>query len=341
MRREIQVGGLTGRIGRLNGRWTIKWRDERGQHRHRLAATDIGDAEREAIDVLRAQIAKPESVTVSQLWEAYREEKAGRRVAAAMKHETAAICGHFGHLRPDQITIHHSRDYTKKRREMGRKDGTIWTELGHLRTVFLWAMQRRLIPFAPVVERPAKPAPKDRWLTRDEIDQLLAAPMAEHIRLAILLMLSTGARVTAALELTWDRVDFEKGVVDLRVDTEHRKGRARVPMNGGLRAALTHAKAAALTDHVIEWAGEPVRSIKTGFNAAVRAAGLEGVTPHVLRHTAGVHMAANDVPMPRISQYLGHSSTAVTERIYARYAPDHLREEAELLDFTSIRRATG
>ena len=43
------------------------------------------------------------------------------------------------------------------------------------------------------------------------------------------------------------------------------------------------------------------------------------------------------MPMSRISQFLGHSSTAVTERVYARYAPDHLREEAALLDFSSTR----
>ncbi len=62
---------------------------------------------------------------------------------------------------------------------------------------------------------PPKPAPKDRYLTRAEIDQLLAAPAEPHIRLAILLMLSTAARVTAILELTWDRVDLDRGQIDL------------------------------------------------------------------------------------------------------------------------------
>ena len=89
-----------------------------------------------------------------------------------------------------------------------------------------------------------------------------------------------------------------------------------------------------MTDYVIEWAGEPVKRLRTGFNKAVKDAGLKGVSPHVLRHTAAVHLAAAGVPMARISQYLGHSSIAVTERVYARFAPDHLREEAEILDFT-------
>jgi integrase len=44
-------------------------------------------------------------------------------------------------------------------------------------------------------------------------------------------------------------------------------------------------------------------------------------------------MAAAGCKMERISQYLGHSSTKVTERIYARFAPGHLHQEAAAVDF--------
>jgi integrase len=209
--------------------------------------------------------------------------------------------------------------------------------------VMKWAADKKhLIPKAPDIERPAKPAAKDRWLNDAEIAKLLDAKCAPHIHLAILLMLSTAARVGAILDLTWDRVDFDNGVINLRTDaTGPRKGRAIVPMNAGVRAALDVAKKAALTDYVIEWAGEQVKSIKTGFNAAVADAGLENVSPHVLRHTAAVHLAVAGTPMSRIAQYLGHSSTAVTERVYARFAPDHLRAEADVLDFGARLRVVG
>ena len=330
------------RLGRLNGRWVVTWWQDGRRRRYRLDAAGEGDAKRQAIDVIRRERAAPQGDTVATLWEAYRKEKEGRRVAAAMGHEWKAIGPHFGHLRPDQVTVETCREYVAKRRRQSPKgrtgkihDGTIWTELGHLRTVFTWAHKRRLIAFAPPVERPPKPAPKDRWLTAGEIERLYATPMAPHIALAIRVMLSTAARVGAVLELRWDRVDFEGGIVDLRAsDIGPRKGRAVVPMNDGLRAALSAARAIALSDYVVEWAGEPVRSIKTGFNAAMKAAGLAGVSPHVLRHTAAVHLVANGVPMARVSQLLGHSNTALTERVYARFAPDHLRDEVAILDFT-------
>ena len=142
-------------------------------------------------------------------------------------------------------------------------------------------------------------------------------------------------------------MDFDGGYINLRTtETGPRKGRAVVPMNPTLRAALSAAKATALTDNVIEWAGSPVKSIKTGFNHAVIDAGFfvvrergtikPTISPHTLRHTAAVHMAAAGRPMSKISQYLGHSSTAVTERVYARYAPEHLQEESAVLDFARL-----
>jgi integrase len=338
------------RIGRLNGRFVVTWWGDDGKRRrYRLAAQSRTEAEGEALDFIRQQRARTSGTTCDELWKLYREEKQGRRVATAMEYEWRVMKAFFGHLRPEQVTVDLCRAYAGARRAMGKRDGTIWTELGHLRTVFIWAANRNLIAYAPPIERPQKPAPKDRWLNDKEIARLLSVDAEHHIKLSILLMLGTAGRVTAILELTWDRVSFETGHINLRTtETGPRKGRAVVPMNDGLRAALSFAKANAMTNNVIEWAGKPVVSIKTGFSNAAIAAGFAEkrpsgtikatITPHTLRHTAAVHMAAAGRPMSKISQYLGHSSTAVTERVYARYAPEHLREESEVLDFAKLVR---
>ena len=49
------------------------------------------------------------------------------------------------------------------------------------------------------------------------------------------------------------------------------------------------------THAVVEWNGKPVRSVRKGFAAAVRAAGLDAdkITPHVLRHTAATWVMQN------------------------------------------------
>jgi integrase len=53
----------------------------------------------------------------------------------------------------------------------------------------------------------------------------------------------------------------------------------------------------------------------------------------VFRHTAGVWMAQADVPMQKISQFMGHTSTRVTERTYARYSPSFMKDAAAALEF--------
>lgn len=326
------------RIGRLNGRFVVTWDEGGKRRRFRLHAATVGEAHAEARSLLlAADAARPEGLTVADLWAAYLDEKAGRSIATSMSYTGRSVLPWFGHFQPSQITTADCRTYIADRRAAGRQDGTIWSQLGHLRNVLSWAQKRGLIERAPYIERPAQPAPKERWLTHAEIDRLLAADAEPHVRLAILLMLTTAARLTAALELTWDRVDLDRGWIDLRTGEGRRKGRAVVPINATLRAALTTAREAAISDYVIEWAGGPVKSIKRGFGRAVADAGLEDVTPHVLRHTAAVHMAAGGVSMSKIAQYLGHSSTEVTERVYARFAPDHMRDAAEILDFGKLR----
>ena len=327
------------RIGRLNGRFVVAWGEDGKRKRYRLDALTAKEAESEALDVIRRETIRPDTLTIKTLWEAYIQHLGERPTAATMGYTGKAVLAHFGALRPDQVTTDHSRSYMALRRKAGIKDGSIWTELGHLRSCLMWASEKaRLIPFAPYIERPQKPSPKDRWLTEAEIQRLLAAATEPHIRLAILLMLSTAGRVGAILDLTWDRVDLERGQINLRLDqVGPRKGRAVVPMNATLKGALTMAKEAALSDFVIEWAGGQIAKITTGFNKAVKRADLPGVSPHVLRHTAGVHMAVAGVPMARISQFMGHSSTSVTERVYARFSPDHLQDAADVLDFGKPR----
>ncbi len=326
------------RIGRLNGRFVVTWWDGGRRRRYRLDALTAKDAEREAIDRIRRETISPGAATVATLWAAYRDDRTGRAVATTMKYTGIPILDHFGALRPDQVTTAHCRDYTAKRRAVGIQDGSIYTELGHLRTALTWAVKARLVTQAPAIDRPQKPAPKERYLTGAEIDKLLAAKCEPHIRLAIILMLTTAGRVGAVLDLTWDRVDFERGRVNLRSSaTGPRKGRAIVPMNGTLRAALTSAHEAALSDYVVEWNGGPVKSIRNGFTAAVLSAKLKDVTPHCLRHTAGVHLIEGGMPMEAVSQMLGHSNVTVTRNVYARFSPDYLREGAEILDFGKLK----
>ncbi|WP_162409654.1 tyrosine-type recombinase/integrase [Acuticoccus sediminis] len=288
----------------------------------------------EAFTAFLATIKKPKGRSIADLWDAYCVDKEGKRVLVAMRSEWKSLGPVFGHLLPEHVTVQHSRDYAAARREKKIKDGTIWTELGHLRTVLNWASERGIIEKAPFIELPMKPPPKDRHLTRTEARRLMDSAEMPHIRLYIVLLLTTAARNEAALELTWDRVDFERGVVRLGLFSgQRRKGRGSPPMNDLLREELQTARKSATSPWVIEYAGRRVTTVKRGFNAAVVRSKVAGVTPHVLRHTAAVWMAEAGVPMAEIAQFLGHEDSRITERVYARFSPYHLRKAASSLEF--------
>jgi integrase len=160
-----------------------------------------------------------------------------------------------------------------------------------------------------------------------------AAAKTPHLHLFVILAYSTAGRASAILELTWDRVDFTRGEIRLGLGERRTKGRATVPMTDSARVALDEARRGAVTDHVIEYGGRRVLSVKRAFKAAVARAGLPPSTsPHILRHSAAVHMAESGVSMAEIAQYLGHSSEAVTYRVYARFSPSYLRKAASALE---------
>ncbi|WP_425310554.1 tyrosine-type recombinase/integrase [Falsirhodobacter halotolerans] len=314
------------------------WNEPDGtRRRYRLKAHTAKDAEREARDRILKETAPVTGMTVGQIWEAYQVEVSGRRQEAKMAQTGKNVLPDFGHLSASQIKVEDCRRYIAKRRAAGRKDATIRTEMGCLRTSLLWAFKSGLIDKTPRIELPQTPPPRERYLTKDEVAALIGAAVDPHVRLAMLLMLTTAGRIGALLELTWNRVDLERRVIKLAAnDIGPRKGRATVPINDTLIAALQDAQRAALSDHVIEWGGRPVGSIKTGFNAAVKRAGIDHCTPHDLRRTAGRFMAEAGVPIEEIAQYLGHSNPNVTRSTYAKFSPDHLRKAADSLELGGV-----
>lgn len=322
------------RIGRLNGRFVVTWTDDAGKRRrHRLDALTAKDAERAARDLILRLQAPPSGATVGQLWAAYQDAMGERRQAAKLAQTGRNVLPAFGHLSPAQITAEDCADYIDHRRAAGRKDATIRTEMGCLRAALAWAHKARLIDRPQHITMPPVPRPRDRYLTRDEVRRLLDAAGEPHIRLAMLLMLTTAGRIGALLELTWDRVDLDRRIIRLAPhDIGPKKGRATVPINDSLAEALAGAHRAAMSRFVIEWGGSRVGSIKTGFNAAVKRAGIAHCTPHDLRRTAGRFMAEAGVPIDEIAQYLGHSNPNITRSTYGQFSPDYLRKAASALE---------
>lgn len=253
---------------------------------------------------------------------------------------------HFGHLAVRDIEPRDVDAYVTARRAgaIGRAsvDHTISRELSVLNAAISHAVKAKRLPKAeqPFIKLPGTSEPRDRWLTEDEADALLAAaaePQAcafgnvraaeagrlPRVYLFVALALATASRKTALLEMKWDQVDFASEIIALNPAgrAQTRKRRARVPISDELLPVLQRAYKERTGDIVLGHAG----SIRTAFENAVTRAGLgSDVTPHVLRHTWATWAAQGGTSFFEIAGVLG-DTIATVQRVYAHHAPGHLR----------------
>jgi integrase len=319
------------RLVKHRGRFSLAYTDaERGRIRLALGTSDRGLAEARARELWRAR-SRPPGDKVEDIWAEYVAEKTRDGVEIDPSDSTWKVLRpSFGHKIGSEVDREDCREHYRKRKRAGRSDSTIRRELEMLRA----ALRLRYGNAAPGLWMPPPSKPRERYLTREEVQRLLDHIETPHVRLFVILAVATGARMSALLDLTWDRVNLDRRTIDLNPAgrDQTNKRRSIVPINSRAEAALREALAAAMSDHVIEYAGGPVKSVKKAIQAASRRAGVP-CSPHVFRHTAGVWMAEADVPMQKIAQYLGHTSTRVTETTYARYSPHYMKDAAAALEW--------
>ena len=308
-------------------RWYAYERVAGQPKRYSLGTADRKAAERRLIDL--EQQRRRKATTISEMHAVYLTDRypqiTGQETFRLAWIRLSPI---FGHLRPDQVTRPLTRAYGARERKRGVGDGSIRRDLGVLNAIIRYSDPNT----SAIVELPPAPPPRHRYLTREEYRALRdAAKAIPHCWVFVWLAYRTAGRAQAILSLTWNGVDFERGMIDLGRGAGN-KGRAIVPMADDLADVLREAKRGALSDYVVEWAGKQVNSIKRAFKSACDRAGLDDVSPHVLRHSAAVHMVESGVPMAEVAQFLGHSSEAVTFRVYARFSPYHLRRAAGALE---------
>lgn len=216
----------------------------------------------------------------------------------------------------------------------GVSNGTVLREVGVLRAALGWAVESQWLAAVPPISNPVPtPRARRRWVTKDEARALLEGCREPHVKLFITLGLMTVARTGAMLEARWSQVDWDRRTIDYG-EGHGNKNRAIVPLNDDVFAMLQAARRLSCSDYLVEFRGQRVVSVKTGFAAACRRAKVKGVTPHILRHSGATWMAIDGVPLEEIARMLG-DSLAVVEKTYAKWTPEYLRRAASALQLSA------
>lgn len=169
-----------------------------------------------------------------------------------------------------------------------------------------------------------------RFLTLGDKGKLLEA-CAPHLRPIVLTALLTGMRRGEILGLQWRQVDLLKRTI--RVERT-KNGKTRViPINSLLFEELSMWQKQTGQSEVVfpdPRTKKPIRSVKTSFRTACKAANILGLRFHDLRHTAASDMIRAGVPVPTVQRILGHSSILMTMR-YVHVLPEDMRIAVETL----------
>lgn len=299
----------THRLRKRRGVWVVSYTDTDtpGRPTRRFSTgvaagpeTEPPEAARRFLDEWLESLRDPgEDPTLSALLDARLEELEARGTGQNKRVRSLhdSIKTRMGHLRASAITRPRLSRYIKDR---GHRVVTA-RELEEVKAALRLGWREGWTGPPPMFPPLPKMPPRDRFLTRTQGQKLLQAATYQHVRLFILVALLSGQRRGAILDLTWDRVDLDRGIIDFRNPSkaENKKKRAIVRLDGRTLAALQQARAYAVTDHVIEYGGKPVLDIKRGFAQAAVDAGLwewakanngEAIkkpwaTPHLLKHS--------------------------------------------------------
>jgi integrase len=157
-----------------------------------------------------------------------------------------------------------------------------------------------------------------------------------HAAAALRLLIFTGARLREILDLRWDYVDFQRGLLFL---PDSKTGKKTIVLGAAALAVLENLL------HVGKFViagtdNEKARAdLQRPWALVSKRADLAGLRLHDLRHSFASVGAGSGFGLPVIGKLLGHSNFKTTER-YAHLAADPVRRASNAIS-GSIAKAMG
>lgn len=208
---------------------------------------------------------------------------------------------------------------------------------------------------ADYIQLPRVTTPMMRVLTEEELGRFVAVMQGDSLQIALILMLFCGLRLGECCALTHSDVLCTDGIYYLSIskslnrisnfeaqagepktilrvqDTKTSKGKRQVPLLPEVAdKVLTHMqcqKEQAETSYGMYETNPYLVSNELGhfldpgtvrkkLKAAAESIGITDFHPHCLRHTYASQAVKAGVPLPYLSDILGHESTSFTAKIY-------------------------
>jgi integrase len=327
-------------IGRAET-WPLKLVREEAHRLRRLV--DVGG---DPMGERHAQRAAP---TMNDLIERWREERAPRKKASSREEDEAMIRDYIepelGRMKVGDVT----RSVVDRLHRKISARGTLY------RANRVLALVSTLLSLAVIWEyrsdNPAKgieknpEEPRYRYLTPEELPRLSAAldayPNQDPADVLRMLLL-TGARKNEVLSMRWTDVYLgEPPVWNKPPSSTKQKRLHRVPLSAEAQALLlareVRAKSARFPSPYVfprrqRRRGQPaighLPDVQSAWKRIIKAARLEDIRIHDLRHSFASILASQGFSLPMIGSLLGHTQAQTTQR-YSHLLDSAQRQAAE------------
>jgi integrase len=271
----------------------------------------------------------------------------------------------LGDLKVEKVRYMRVQALVTDLHEQGLADKTISLVRAAGRQMYIAAIKAGLTTHNPFqgLTLPRGRTRKAKAFTLEQAKAFLKAARGERLEVALRLMLSLGLRRGEVCGLRWDvDVDLKAGTLAVNGHSQYIQGQGNVwdtpKSESGVRTfKLPPSLVAALTWHRRRQEEERRlmgdrweetlyvfvgvtngRALNSGmlydvFKRVARAAELPtDLTPHSLRHSAASFLRAEGADLKKISVYLGHANTTITNQIYVHLFQAEIDEAAAAVE---------
>ncbi|MGI1659590.1 MAG: tyrosine-type recombinase/integrase [Desulfitobacterium sp.] len=208
------------------------------------------------------------------------------------------------------------------------------------------------------VDAPRPERRKSKCYDIEQVKAMLKALEKEELRyqVAIMVALTTGARLGEIMGLTWDCIDFDNKTIEIRQSSQYIPGKGvftKSPKNESSKRKISvnDALLTQIKDYkkeqqdkgflcgdnnalFVSWDGKPVNTymLARWFPEFLTRNGLPRLNFHGLRHTSATFLISQGMDIETVAGRLGHSTSATTQNIYSHFLESKDKQAADLME---------
>ena len=216
-------------------------------------------------------------------------------------------------------------DKNRGKRESEISFKSVNNEINTLSNFFNYAIENEFLQVNPAVKiKKLNELKRVKTLSDEQIYKFIASFKSKHIKNLISFLIFTGCRKGEALNLKWEDIDLQNGIISIKA-TKTKEDR-RIPISNILKELLSNMERT--SEYVFARNGRRIKHFYKSFYSACLKLELKDFHIHDLRHVFASKMVMNGTSLYITGELLGHKTPNMTKR-YSHLIPETLKKAVD------------